>query len=61
MGLGANSDTNVGREGAREREVTYEMNKGEREAIQTEEPRGEKRKAQRAFKMACWIKAFCKI
>jgi hypothetical protein len=40
----------------REREVTHEMNKEERQAIQTEDPRGANKKAQRAINMACWTK-----
>lgn len=40
------------------RGMTYEMNKGERRATQTEGPRREKKKkkAQRAGKMAHWTK-----
>lgn len=36
--------------------MTYEMNEGERRATQTEGPRREKKKAQRADKMAHWTK-----
>lgn len=58
VGAEANSNSNVGRRAqGREWEVTYDMNKGERPAILAEDSRGEKKKAQRAIKMACWIKS----